>query len=119
MCRVVLYIAFTATLQVLVDARTNWIFVLLFLCVFTFSPSCGLLIRLRSCGHPVRPWCFSFVDFRGNLPLLVDAACELALTLSQMSKFVVPKTSTVKVDAEQARMERAAVMAVKAGVGIL
>ena len=56
------------------------------------------------------------IDFRGNLPLLVDAACELALTLSQMRKFVVPKTSTVQVDAEQARMERAAVMAAKAGV---
>ena len=33
-----------------------------------------------------------------------------------MRKFVVPKTSTVKVDAELARMERAAVMAAKAGV---
>ena len=48
--------------------------------------------------------------------MLVDAACELALTPSQMRKFVVPKTSTVKVDTEQARMERAAVMAAKAGV---
>ena len=46
----------------------------------------------------------------------MDAACELALTLSQMRKFVVPKTSTEKVDAEQARKERAAVMAAKAGV---
>ena len=61
MCRVVLYIAFMATLQVLVDARTCWIFVFLCLCLFSFSPSCGLLIRLRSRGHPVRPWCFSFV----------------------------------------------------------
>ena len=87
------------------------------------TPSCGLLIRLRSCGHPVRPWCVSLslfnhqhtfhIDFRGNLPLLVDA---VALTLSQMRKFVVPKTSTVQVDAEQARMERVAVMAAKAGV---
>ena len=51
LCRVVLYIAFMATLQVLVDARTCWLFVLLFLCVFSFSPSCGLLIRLRSCGQ--------------------------------------------------------------------
>ena len=33
-----------------------------------------------------------------------------------MRKFVVLKTSTVKVDAEQARVERAAVMAAMAGV---
>ena len=46
------------------------------------------------------------IDFSGVLPLLVDAARELALTLSQMRKFVVPK----------ARLERVAVMAAKAGV---
>ena len=58
------------------------------------------------------------IDFRGVLPLLVGAACELALTLSQMRKFVVPKTSTVKVDVQQARVERVGVMAAKAGVAL-
>ena len=43
MCRVVLYIAFMATLQVLVDAKTCWIFVLQLLCVFSLSPACGFV----------------------------------------------------------------------------
>ena len=37
MCRVVLYVAFMAKLQVLVDSTTCCIFVLLFLCVFSVS----------------------------------------------------------------------------------